>query len=191
MPASGMASRGRRRARSDKHAGPAGVVPDELLEQLAAAGAPADLLEALADASELEEVLDGLIAAGALPSPEEAFDTLLGAFTPLTAPDCDPLTAELTGYEFLATLRMAGDGTDLSDVLHGMIESAERVGGLEALAMTRMLAVVGPDAVRPAAFAAAARLVASGLHDPAWADAVGRPKAGPASATATWPGPRR
>ena len=100
-----MASRGRRRARSDKHAGPAGVVPDELL------------------------------AAGALPSPEEAFDALLGAFTPLTDPDCDPLTAELTGYEFLATLRVAGDGTDLSAVLHGMIESAERVGGTEALAM--------------------------------------------------------
>jgi hypothetical protein len=41
------------------HAGPAGVVPDELLEQLAAAGAAADLLDALADASELEEVSMG------------------------------------------------------------------------------------------------------------------------------------
>ena len=44
------------------------------------------LLEALADASELEEVLDGLIASGALPSPEEAFEVVLGGFTPLTDP---------------------------------------------------------------------------------------------------------
>ena len=122
MPASDMASRGRRRARSGKHAGPAGVVPDELLEQLAAAGAPPDLLEALADASELEEVLDGLIASGALPSPEKAFEAALGGFTPLTNPDCDPLTAELTGYEFLATLRAADDGTDLTG--HGRAASA-------------------------------------------------------------------
>ena len=142
-------------------------MPDELLEQLAAAGAPPDLLEALADASELEEVLDGLIASGALPSPEEAFEAVLGGFTPLTDPDCDPLTAELTGYEFLATLRAAGDGTDLSDVLHSMIESAERVGGPEALAMTRVLGLMGPEAVRPAASAASARLVAGGLPDAA------------------------
>ena len=153
-------------------------MPDELLEQLAAAGAPPDLLEALADASELEEVLDGLIASGALPSPEEAFEAVLGGFTPLTDPDCDPLTAELTGYEFLATLRAAGDGTDLSAVLHSMIESAERVGGPEALAMTRVLGVMGPEAVRAAASAVSARLVAGGLPDVAWADAVGRPKAG-------------
>jgi hypothetical protein len=173
-----MASRGRSRARYDKHAGPAGVVPDELLEQLAAAGAPPDLLEVLANASELEEVLDGLIASGALPSPEEAFEAVLGGFTPLTDPDCDPLTAELTGYEFLATLRAAGAGTDLSAVLHSMIESAERVGGSEALAMTRVLGVTGPEAVRAAASAVATRLVAGGLPDAAWADAVGRPKAG-------------
>lgn len=173
-----MASRGGRRARSGKHAGPDGVVPDELLEQLAAAGAPHDLLEMLAGASELEEVIDGLIAAGALPSPEEAFDTLLGAFTPLTDPDCDPLTAELTGYEFRATLRAAADGTDLSGVLHGIIESAERVGGPEALAMTRAVGVIGPEAVRSVASAAAARLVAGGLPDPVWADGLGRPKAG-------------
>lgn len=56
----------------------------------------------MADASELEEVLDGLIASGALPSPAEAFEVVLGGFTPLTDPDCDPLTAELTGFEFLA-----------------------------------------------------------------------------------------
>ena len=84
---------------------------------------------------------------------------MLSAFSPLTDPDCDRAAAELTGYEFLATLRAAGDGTDLSTCC-GMIESAERVGGPEALAMTRVLAVVGPEAVRPAATAVAARLVA-------------------------------
>ena len=44
--------------------------------------------------------------------------------------------------------------------------------------MTRVLGLMGPEAVRPAASAASARLVAGGLPDVAWADAVGRPKAG-------------
>ena len=118
-----MASRGRRRARSEEHAGPAGVVPDELLEQLPAAGAPPDLLEALADASELEEVLDGLIASGALPSPEEAFEAVLGGFTPLTDPDCDPLAQ---GVDELSAV--AGSGAD--DELVSLLTVCEgAVGG--------------------------------------------------------------
>jgi Plasmid pRiA4b ORF-3-like protein len=154
------------------------IAAGPVLEQLAAAGAPTELLEALAEAGEIGDVLDRLIASGALPGPEESLASLLDSFGPLTADDCDPLSAELSGYEFLAAVRALGRDTDLPTVLGGMIESAERVGSQEALAMTRVLEVIGPEPVRTGASAAASRLAELGLSDPSWVAALGRPKIG-------------
>ncbi|MDN5932351.1 MAG: hypothetical protein L0I24_14995, partial [Pseudonocardia sp.] len=75
-------------------------------------------------------------------------------------------------------LRATGVDDDVPAVLSGMIESAERVGGAQAVAMLRVLGAVGPHPVRTSAAAAAQRLVASGLPDPGWVDGLGRPTVG-------------
>jgi hypothetical protein len=83
------------------------VSPDELLEQLAAAGAP-DLLEVLANASGARGGLDGLIARVPCPRPRRR-SRQCWALTPLTDLGLRPLTAELTGTSSPATLRAADD----------------------------------------------------------------------------------
>ncbi len=167
-----MASRRRRRPET-----PPGPVA-ELLDQLAAAGVPADVLDPLRDAGDAAEIVDRLVASGALPGPEESLASLLEQFTPLTRRGADPLSAELAGYEFLATMRATGvEEDDVPAVLSGMIESAERIGTPQAMAMLRVLGAVGPPAVRPVASATAQRLAAAGLPDPTWADGLGHPDA--------------
>lgn len=169
-----MASR--RRHRQAPPPGP--TASDELRNELAAAGFPPDLLDALAGTGDIGDVVGQLVASGVLPGPEEALKTVLEGFEPLTRRGASSLDAELAGYEFLATLRATGVDDDVPAVLSGMIESAERVGDAQAVAMLRVLGAVGPHPVRTPAAAAAQRLVASGLPDPAWVDGLGHPTVG-------------
>jgi hypothetical protein len=173
-----VASRNSRRPSPTDGTAGRNSVADPLLEQLALGGVPPELLDALSGGGEVGEVIDRLVASGALPGPQESLRSLLAGFAPLTVPGCDPLTAELSGYEFLAAVRSLGVDAELPVVLNGMIESAEEVGSPEALAMICVLGVIGPPPSRLPASAAAGRLLARGLPDPPWADAVGRPKVG-------------
>lgn len=148
----------------------------DLREQLVAAGAPPGVLAVLEDARDIDDVLGRLISAGLLPTPEQSLAATLAGWAPLLRNDCDPLSAELAGYELLATMRAAGAAdADLPDILTGLIDSAEQARAPEAVAMLRVLSAMAPIPVRPTATAAAQRLVDSGLTDPAWAHTVGRP----------------
>ncbi len=151
----------------------------ELREQLAAEGAPAEVLTALDGAADPDEAVHRLIEAGVLPSPEQALTDLLDGWKPLLKRDTDPLSAELTGAEFLGMMRQtAPDEVELPEVLAGLVEQAEGSATPEALAMLRVFAVLGPTQIRPAAAEAADRLVTQGLTDRPWARNLGTPQVG-------------
>ncbi|MGH3887249.1 MAG: plasmid pRiA4b ORF-3 family protein [Pseudonocardiaceae bacterium] len=159
--------------------GQAGGELVELRAQLAAAGAPEEVLRAL-DARDAEEALRNLVEAGVLPSPEESLAGLLAGWEPLCKPGADTFRAELSGAEFLDTMRQAAlEPDDLPEILAGLIEHAERTAKPEALAMLRILAVLGPPEIQLAATEAADRLVAGGLTDRRWVSELGTPRVGP------------
>ncbi|MGH4022018.1 MAG: plasmid pRiA4b ORF-3 family protein [Pseudonocardiaceae bacterium] len=151
----------------------------ELRKELAAAGAPAEILEALDDSGDVGEVLHRLAEAGILPSPQEALAGLLEGWKSLLKRGADPLSAELCGAEFLGGMRRtAPDEADLPEILAGLIEQVAGAGTPEALAMLRVLAVLGPQQIRAAAAEAADRLVAGGLTDRPWVRELGTPQVG-------------
>ncbi len=156
---------------------------DELVElrsELAAAGAPEEVLRALDGARDAEDVLRNLIEAGVLPSPEEALAGLLEGWRPLLQPGADPLSAELAGAEFLGLMwQTAPEPDDVPAILAGLIGHAESAAKPEALAMLRVLAVLGPPETQLAAAEAADRLVAAGLTDRPWVSELGTPQVGP------------
>ena len=126
-------------------------------------------------------VIDGgqRCAGGELGESEQSLAGLLEQWTPLLEPGCDSLSAELTGAEFLVMMREAVPVEDeLSELVAALIEQAERHGTPEALALLRVLAVVGPVQVHSAAAGAGDRLVQAGLTDPLWVSGLGRPWVG-------------
>jgi hypothetical protein len=151
----------------------------ELRDQLAAAGAPAELLRALEGPGNPDEILQRLVEAGALPSPQESLTRLMDGWKPLLRRGVDPLDAELAGAEFLGMLRATGpDEDELPAMLTELVGQAEKSGTPEALAMLRVMAVLGPADVRPVAAKAADRLVAAGLADRPWVRELGSPEVG-------------
>lgn len=160
----------------DEDAQPGAAEVADLQQALAAAGVPEELLRALDGTSDPEEVLRQLTEKVALP-PDGLVDGLLESWRPLLEPRCDQLTAEITGYEFVGMVRTAAaDEADVSGILTEMIEAGTGRGGPEALAMMRVLEVVGPEEVRATAAAAAERLVMARLTDPPWVAGLGRPE---------------
>ncbi|NJC67998.1 plasmid pRiA4b ORF-3 family protein [Planosporangium flavigriseum] len=153
----------------------------KLLEMLAAAGVWEDeLLRTLDRPDGTEQMLQRLVEAGLLPSREESLAGLMAMWKPLLKPGCDPWSAELTGLEFLAMAReVAATDDDLPDLLDSLTSQAEEHGGPEALAMVRVLAVVGPVRVRRTAEKIADCLVTAGLRDCPWVDGLGAPEVGP------------
>jgi len=151
----------------------------EFREHLATAGAPAEVLEMLDTASDVDEAMLRLAEAGLLPGPEDSVAGLLEGWQPLLEPACDALNAELCGTEFLGMVRSAApDDVRLPDLLIELIGQVREYGGAEALAMLRVLAVIGPPEARPAAARAADALVAAGLTDCAWVKGLGSPRIG-------------
>jgi hypothetical protein len=151
----------------------------EFREHLAVAGAPAEVLQVLDGASDVNEAMQRLAEAGLLPSPEDSVAGLLEGWQPLLEPGCDALNAELCGAEFLGLVRGAApDDVELPDLLIDLIGQVREYGGAEALAMLRVLAVVGPPMVRPVAAQAADALVATGLTDSPWVHGLGTPRVG-------------
>ncbi|MGH3832842.1 MAG: plasmid pRiA4b ORF-3 family protein [Pseudonocardiaceae bacterium] len=152
----------------------------ELRAQLAAAGAPEEVLRALDSARDLREALRNLVEAGVLPSPEESLAGLLKGWQPLLEPGVDTFRAELSGAEFLGTMRQAAPEPDeVPEILAGLVGDAESTAKPEALAMLRVLAVLFPPELAPTASEAADRMVAAGLTDCPWVSGLGTPSVGP------------
>jgi Plasmid pRiA4b ORF-3-like protein len=152
---------------------------DHLRQSLVSAGVPDEVLQMLDGAGDPDEVIARLVAAGVLPGPDDAFADLIAGWTHLLARGVDPLTAELTGLEFLAALREAETDPDRTgEMLSALVGEAADYGGAAALAFLRTVAAVGPESVRPAATSSAGRLVAGGLKDRPWVKDLGAPKIG-------------
>lgn len=147
---------------------------------LAEAGAPAEVVRSFDGVTDPGQILHRLGDAGVLPTPEQSLATVLEGWRPLLGRDSTALEAELCGLEFLAIVRSAAvDPAEVPLVLEQLVSQAERQGSPEALAILRVLAVVGPPQVRAAATAGAGRLVGAGLEDCPWVDLLGAPEVGP------------
>jgi hypothetical protein len=145
---------------------------DRLRQSLVSAGVADEVLQMLDGADNPDEVIAHLVAAGLLPGPDVLADLIAG-WTPLLARGVDPLTAELTGFEFLAALRQAESDPDrIDEMLSALVGEAADYGGAAALAFLRTVAAVGPESVRQAATGSADRLVACGLKDRPWGERV-------------------
>ena len=83
-----------------------------------------------------------------------------------------PLDAELWGSDILAAL-----GADAGQA-DEIVSAAEESGTPAALATLRVLGAVGSGSLRTAASAAADRLAALGISQPAWAESIGAPSPG-------------
>jgi hypothetical protein len=90
----------------------------------------------------------------------------------------DPVDAELWGSDLIGALASSAAGlASLMDTLiRSLVPAAEAASTPEALALLRVLAAVGPPALREAAGQAAGRLRAHGVADPPWAGPVGAPQ---------------
>jgi hypothetical protein len=151
----------------------------ELCEMLTEMGVPDELVGALASSGDPRDVFQELVQAGVLPSQEESLTELLSQWRPLLRPGCSALEAELCGVEFLGVMRDAAQDEDATiEIAVNMLSQAEQRGGAEALAMARVLAVVGPARVRDVAAAAADRLVTGRLKDRPWVAELGVPDVG-------------
>ncbi len=134
----------RLRVVGDVDAGESGVAA--LRDQLVAVGVPVEVLEALDGAEDPAEIVGRLVEAGVLPSPVDAVDGLLEGWRPLLRRNTTPVDAELSGAEFLAVMRVAAPKVgDLPAMLTDLCGQVEQTGAREALAMLRVLAVLGPE----------------------------------------------
>jgi hypothetical protein len=103
-------------------------------------------------------------------SPDDAFAAVLTEARMVLAEIASPLEAELWGSDILAAL-----GGAQSTAAQATVPAAERSGTPEALAILRVLSVLGWPDLRTSAAQAAGRLAARGVADPPWAADVGSP----------------
>jgi hypothetical protein len=157
------------------------------LRQLAiATGASKETIRLIESAATAEEAVDRLSGAGLMPDEADSFDGMLGWFAPLLEPGSDQLDAEICGSEFVGEMRRAAPpDLDVADVLGDVIRQLPDHQGPEALAMARVLAAVGPAAIREVAADAARQLAAAGQADMPWATGLGTPALASAMRTFT------
>jgi hypothetical protein len=104
-------------------------------------------------------------------SPSDTVAAVLTEARMVLAEVDSPLDAELWGSDIVAAIGSGGQAD-------AIVEAAEEAGTPEALATLRVLGVVGAPELRAAASAAASRLAALGVGDPAWAGTIGAPSPG-------------
>ncbi|MGH3905770.1 MAG: DUF1841 family protein [Pseudonocardiaceae bacterium] len=108
---------------------------------------------------------------------EGTFERLLNAAEAALAELRDPLQVEILISEISSAwsgpLTGAADTGPEAVIGEGFLAYAERSGSAVALAILRVLAVLGTDRQRPQAGAAADRLAARGVPEPAWAGELG------------------
>jgi hypothetical protein len=114
--------------------------------------------------SELEAVF-------ARASPADTLAAVLTEARMVLAEVDSPLDAELWGSDIVAAIGSA-------EQADAIVAAAERAGTPEALATLRVLGAVGSPRLRGTASAAAGRLAALGVGEPAWADSIGAPSPG-------------
>ncbi len=126
---------------------------------------PEEPFGSLFDDPELEAVF-------ARSSPADTLAAVLTEARIVLAEVDTPLDAELWGSDILAAL---GSGAGQADEI---VSAAAESGTPEALATLLVIGAVGPESLRAAASAAAGRLAAQGISEPAWAESIGAPSPG-------------
>ncbi len=101
-------------------------------------------------------------------SPSDTVAAVLTEARMVLAEVDNPLDAELWGSDIVAAIGSAGRAG-------AIVAAAEEAGTSEALATLRVLGAVGPPQLRATASAAAARLAALDIGEPAWAPVIGAP----------------
>jgi hypothetical protein len=137
-------------------------------------GAPRPLLhklDLLDGAGDIPKTLLAMLESRIPGNAEAAIGGILFSFLGMLEP-AGPLEAELSGAQFISLLRL-GAPDDVPALLADLIDKAAVTKKPEALAMLRVLAVLGPPQVRQQATEAADRL---GLPDPGWVRGLGTPK---------------
>jgi hypothetical protein len=112
--------------------------------------------------------------------PAQASDVVLREAREVLAHVHNPIDAELWGSDMIGALSGGGaDGADvMTELAASLVPAAEESATPEALALLRILAALGPPALKTAASEAAERVTASGVTDPDWAPAIGSPTVG-------------
>jgi hypothetical protein len=151
----------------------------QLREMAVRTGASKEAIRLIDSAATADDAMARLTGAGLIPDEAASFEGMLSWFAPLLEPGCDQLEAEICGSEFVGELRRAAPpDLDVADVLHDVIEQLPDHRGPAALAMSRVLAAVGPTPIRSIAAESARRIAASGQADMPWAVGIGTPKPG-------------
>jgi len=112
--------------------------------------------------------------------PAQAFDVVLREAREVLAHIDTPIDAELWGSDMIGALSGgAADGGDvMTELADALVPAAEQSATPEALALLRILAALGSPRLTAAATAAAKRVTAGGVADPAWAARIGSPTVG-------------
>jgi len=149
----------------------------EIYRMVADAGAPSELLAMIEGfGDDVEALIAWLGEMGMGESPQESLDGILAGWQPLLKRGTGALDAELSGAEFLRMFELTVGDSDSADPLSQLVTDAASTGAPEALAMARVLQLLGPLPVRRAATAAATRLAAAGVKDMPWARTLGTPE---------------
>jgi hypothetical protein len=117
--------------------------------------------------------------------PAQASDVVLREAREVLAHLQKPIDAELWGSDIIGALSGGGtdgadaDGADvMAELTASLVPAAEESATPEALALLRILAVIGSPALKAAAAEAADRVTAGGVTDPEWAAVIGSPTVG-------------
>lgn len=108
-----------------------------------------------------------------------AFGVVLSEAHDVLAHIREPVDAELWGSDMIGALSADAAESDVMAALAAsLVPAAEESGTPEALALLRIFGALGSPGLRAAATEAAGRLVAAGVPDPGWANAIGSPAVG-------------
>jgi hypothetical protein len=112
--------------------------------------------------------------------PAQAFDVVLSEAREVLPNVRQPIDAELWGSDMIGALSGGGaDGSEVMSELAGsLVPAAEERATPDALSLLRVLGAIGSPELKAAATEAAERVTASGVPDPDWAKAIGRPSIG-------------
>jgi hypothetical protein len=153
---------------------PAGTTTADLIKGLTELGAPQPFLDrATGFGDDVQALSVWLRDYGPVFSERQWAGDLLDRWTALLEPGADALDAEIFGNRFLATYEDLLIDPEGIGSLQQLISEAVESRRPEALAMVRVLAQIGPAAIRSAAVAAAEHLVGSGVADQVWASSLG------------------
>jgi hypothetical protein len=112
--------------------------------------------------------------------PAQASDVVLNEAQQVLSHVRLPIDAELWGSDMIGALTSAesSNAEVMAELAKSLVPAAADRGTPAALGLLRVLGAIGSPELRAAAGAAADRLVAAGVQDPAWAPVIGVPAVG-------------